>query len=442
MKRPKFKSPKQAALNPRLQALKDLLTWLAQGELKYPQRSAFETSGSFGLYKNLLSQAVRYKNRWMHLTSLLTDRPAHQLDPEVVGAICLGLVQLSPGSGVEPWAAIDESVALMDLVEKPFLKGVVNASLRRYQRDQEALLAGLEETLALGYPKWILSRWGQFYGEAQAKEMALAGNEPPRVWLLPHPELGVEGLAQLLAAQGFSTTLEDGRLWVPEPSGLFESEAFGAGKFLVQDPASQAVAELALPWAKGRVLDACAAPGGKLCHLLWHKAAELEEVIALEPVLARHQRLEENLDRLGLEATLVEAHAEDCFDPQGFDLILADVPCSATGTIGKHPEVKWSRRPQDFLNNQKQQLAILEHLAGMTKPGGTLIYSTCSLEPEENQEVVTLFLERQKGFVLEKQGDQPYLLCLPRLGRGGAFAAVLRRTQEGLYQPPTPVEPC
>jgi len=413
----------------RQRALVDLSVWLDQGDLRFWPRSAFDIAGAFGFYKQLLSQAVRYKSKWLAWTSELTQRPAHELDLEAIAAIVLGLVQLSALSGVEPWAAIDESVELVGWAGKPHLKPVVNASLRRFQREQEAYEAALNDEQKLCFSKWMVKRWADTYGAEQAAQIAEASNVEPKVWLVAHPELEVGGLAAQLVESGFETEVEDGFLQVSQPSGLFNSTLFTEGKFFVQDPSAQQVIHAALPWVKGNILDSCAAPGGKLSNLLWSRGEHIGSATALEPSSTRMKRLKQNLSRLGLEAQLLEEEAETFYQPESFDFILADVPCSATGTIGKHPEIKWNRKPYDFERNQKMQLGLVHSLSLQLKPGGCLLYSTCSLEPEENERVIEAFLAENPEFSVLPLGtylDQ-YLLTLPGPGRSGSFAGLLQK---------------
>lgn len=411
--------------NPRRLAFADLLHWLKNNDLRLREPSAFKHPGGAGLYRELISSAVRHKNRLMALIGLLSDRKPHELDSEAMAALMLGLVQLGPQSRVEPYAALNESVDLLAWAGKPYLKGLVNAGLRRYQREGTALEGKLEgRALAWSHPEWMLKRWEAEYGAEGLEQIAQSGNQPPQVWLVAHPELGVEGLQTALAEEGLETQIEEGFLRATKPQGLFDSQAFKAGKFFVQDPSAQLVAQWAARLKPTKFLDACAAPGGKLSYLLWAQPGL--DAVATEPNSGRLKRLEANLKRLGQNARLEQGGAED-FDPsEAFDLVLADVPCSATGTIGKHPELKWDRSLGDIQRNQQMQLELLANLAGQVKPGGRLLYSTCSLEPEENQAVVEAFLAEFRQFAAEPYGpEQPYLRQLPRPGRSGSFAALM-----------------
>jgi len=409
--------------------LVDLAIWLDQGDLRFRPRGSFQIPGAYGFYKQLLSQAVRHKARWVHWASVLTQRPAHELDLEAIGCIILGLVQLSAPEDVEPWAAVDESVELVGWAGKPHLKPVVNACLRRFQRQQELLESELTEEQRLSYSKWMLKRWAENYGPEAAVQIAENSNEEPKVWLVSKPEMGDEALAAQLLEAGFKTEVIDGYLCALQPGGLFKSDLFLKGQFFVQDPSAQKVSKVAAPYATGEFLDSCAAPGGKLANLLWNQNEKITNAVALEPNPTRMIRLQKNIARLGLEPELIQGEAE-FLDAQGsFDFILADVPCSATGTIGKHPEIKWNRKPYDFDHNHKMQVNLVGHLCGQLKPGGYLLYSTCSLEPEENQQVVEALLAADLGMTLCPVGEylDKYLLTLPQPGQSGSFAALLRR---------------
>ncbi|OGG93655.1 MAG: hypothetical protein A2508_02060 [Candidatus Lambdaproteobacteria bacterium RIFOXYD12_FULL_49_8] len=416
--------PAKTSLDPRFLAAQDLIVFLKTAQVHFRDDLPPKNQG---LYRLLLAQAVRHKDRLLHLSCQLTGRELSTLDLEVQATLMLGLVQLDPETGIDEWAAINETVQLMLRFDKPFLKGVINASLRRYQREQKALEAQVPGlALQTSHPLWMLERWQKRYGQKAAEQIALANNQWPLMWLLPRPDLGCEGLLAVLKKEGIEATLEEGVV-VREPKGLFDTQAYKKGLFLVQDQAAQGIVPLMDGLKKDRFLDACAAPGGKLVQALWRFGDEIKEVWAAEPKAGRMQRLEENLGRLGLKVNLEKKEAQRL--EGAWDLILADVPCSATGTIGKHPEIKWNRSAAGFLQNQQGQLEILNALAKGLKPGGHLLYSTCSLEPEENEGTAQAFLAGQAGFVQVALpgASAPYHMTLPQKGSSGAFAALFRR---------------
>lgn len=320
---------------------------------------------------------------------------------------------------------VDQAVAASGELAGGVFKGLVNGVLRNFLRQREALLAAVEgdEVARFQHPRWWLSRLQRMY-RGHWTEIVAADNAPPPMTLRVNrrkcsvadyqASLEVAGLrARPAGSQG---------LILDHPVSVDALPGFLEGAVSVQDAGAQRAAELLAPAPGARVLDACAAPGGKTAHLL--EMADLD-VLALDIDAARTKRIEENLRRLGLSA---EIKAADClatgqwWDGRPFDAILADVPCSASGVVRRHPDIKVLRRESDIRRLVHTQAAILDTLWPLLKPGGKLLYATCSVFVEENSAQIDAFLVRQPGAerLVEEQ-------LLPRDENDGFYYALLRK---------------
>jgi 16S rRNA (cytosine967-C5)-methyltransferase len=320
---------------------------------------------------------------------------------------------------------VDQAVAAAGELAGGVFKGLVNGVLRNYLRQREALLAAQadDDVAHHQHPLWWLARLRRAYRD-NWQDIVAAGNSQPPMTLRVNARRGtVADYQSRLVAAGFCATAV-GRhgLILEKPVAVDALPGFFDGDVSVQDAGAQRAAEL-LDLAPGsRVLDACAAPGGKTAHLL--ELAELD-LVAIDIEASRTRRIDENLQRLGLQATLMVA---DCsapelwWDGRPFDAILADVPCSASGVVRRHPDIKHLRRESDIRNFVHTQAAIIDSLWPLLKPGGTMLYATCSVFTEENSAQIDAFLVRQTGAirVLEEQ-------LLPRQENDGFYYALLRK---------------
>lgn len=276
--------------------------------------------------------------------------------------------------------------------------GLVNGVLRNYLRREAELLAALaaDPLASSQHPAWWLAELQQAYPEDWPAVVA-AGNAPPPMALRVNPRRGsrAEYLDRLAAEDIAARPLGKAGLALDRPLPVERLPGFAAGLVSVQDPGAQRAAELLDPGPGSRVLDACAAPGGKTAHLLERTDLDL---LALDLKPARCRRVTANLERLGLDAAVLAA---DCacpdrwWDGRSFDAILADVPCTASGVVRRHPDAKWLRRAEDIASFAASQARILDALWPLLRPGGKLLYATCSLFPAENGEQVARFLARQ-----------------------------------------------
>ena len=323
--------------------------------------------------------------------------------PETQALLLGALYRLDTRPDSSPMV-VDQAVAAAGELAGGVFKGVVNGVLRNFLRQRESLLLALaqDEEANYQYPRWWLSRLRRAYRD-DWQSIVAAGNTPPPMTLRVNQRrstlsdylarLNVAGLSArpLLHEKGLHGLILDKAVAVDALPGFFE------GIVSVQDAGAQRAAELLAPEARARVLDACAAPGGKTAHLL--EMADLD-LLALDIDAGRTRRIEENLQRLNLQATVTVADCSDVqrwWDGRPFDAILADVPCSASGVVRRHPDIKHLRRESDIRRFAHTQADLLDALWPLLKIGGKLLYATCSVFPEENSAQIDAFLVRQPG---------------------------------------------
>jgi 16S rRNA (cytosine967-C5)-methyltransferase len=390
--RPAFSSPRAAAAR----AVAEVLTGRSLTEV-LPAAEVADRD------RALLAELVYGTCRWFHrldfFVGRLLQRPLKPRDADVRTLLMVGLYQLVE-TRVATHAAVDETVAAARGLGKDWAAGLVNGVLRTFLRDRASLEAAAASDSAAGYahPAWLVMRlrsawpdeWAAILNAANARPPMtlrvnrLRGSTADYLETLARAGLAASGIAEVPSAVVLDQPVEVGRL-----------PGFGEGAVSVQDAGAQLAAPLLDPRAGEGVLDACAAPGGKTGHLLeWCPEAR---VTAVDIDARRLARVRENLDRLGLAARLTQGDAER---PAGewaedrYDRILLDVPCTATGVIRRHPDIKLLRRAQDVAELVARQARILDAVWPLLRPGGILLYVTCSLLPEENQNQVDRFLGR------------------------------------------------
>ena len=324
-----------------------------------------------------------------------------------------------------PAMVVDQAVAAAGELAGGVFKGLVNGVLRNYLRQREALLARIadDDEAHFQHPRWWLSRLRRAYPEDWATIVA-AGNSRPAMTLRVNARRTTRAdYADRLAGAGIAAqALGNNALLLAKALPVGELPGFSEGLVSVQDFGAQRAAELLAPAARARVLDACAAPGGKTAHLL--EAADVD-LLALDIDERRMQRIGDNLERLGLAATLKVADCQDVaawWDGRPFDAILADVPCTASGVVRRHPDIKHLRRESDVRRFAQTQAAILDALWPTLKAGGTLLYATCSVFGEENAGQIDAFLVRQPGAERISQEQ-----LLPQKENDGFYYALLRK---------------
>jgi 16S rRNA (cytosine967-C5)-methyltransferase len=398
-----------------------------------------------GLKRSLAYGTLRWHFRLDALLRRLADRSPDGMPPALRALLEVGLFQLLSGE-TAPHAAVAETVEAARELGHPRAAGFVNAVLRRCQRESEALLAAVDADPALrtSHPRWFVER---LHEERPAEALAIldANNARAPMWLrVNRRRWTVEACRADLEAAGWKTEthpLALDALRIEPAADVRELPGFADGRVSVQDAAAQLAVELLEPRAGERILDACAAPGGKTCHVLERVDGRCD-LTALDASEARLERVRDGLERLGLQAQVLAGDAGDpgsWWDGRPYDRILLDVPCSATGVIRRHPDIKVLRRSGDIPTMARRQGQLLRTAWGLLAPGGTLLYTTCSVLRAENEAVVGDFLASTAGAVdrtreLTRQwptrppGEGPGYLVRPgEAGMDGFYYACLTR---------------
>ncbi|TWC00816.1 16S rRNA (cytosine967-C5)-methyltransferase [Bradyrhizobium macuxiense] len=339
------------------------------------------------LMRRLVSTILRKLGTLGHLLSRLLDRGIPTDAPRAQSALLIGAAQIL-WMDVPDHAAVDLSVRLVQSDRRAAkYAGLVNAVLRRCAREGQGLIDEISmQTLDL--PPWMLARWNAHYGEATAREMALAlGHEPSL-------DLTVKSDAAQWASRLHGEILPTGTVRTLLQGSVTMLPGFAEGQWWVQDAAAALPARLFGDIKDKAIADLCAAPGGKTAQLALAGA----QVTAVDRSPARVARLRDNLTRLALQAeTVVADAAEWPADAASFDGILVDAPCTSTGTIRRHPDVAWLRQEGDIAALSALQKRLLQKATHLLKPGGTLVYCTCSLEPEEGEHAIAALLAGESG---------------------------------------------
>ena len=358
----------------------------------------FQDTRERAFAQNLVIGTLRWQIRLQAIVNQLVKKPFKAKDQDIARLIQLGLYQILYLK-VPEHAAVGETVALTSKLRKGWAKGVVNGTLRNFIRNQDAILAEVDLKPAQKYahPQWLFKKLRKAYPEHWT-EILQANNQEPPLFLRVNPL--VQSRADFLHKLQAEGIAAEPHLYSPQAVKLQQRRditqlpTYESGGFSVQDVAAQQAALLLNPQPGERILDACAAPGGKTTHLQ-ELAQNQAELTALEIAPERLERLSENLYRLGLEATVKQgnaAHPESWWDGHGFDKILLDAPCSATGIIRRHPDIKHHRTAEDIDHLTQLQAEILKTQWSLLKPGGQLLYATCSILPEENGHQLAQFL--------------------------------------------------
>lgn len=355
-----------------------------------------------GLTQELAFGTARWQPRLALLAGKLLQKPFKAADTDLEALLLVGLYQLLY-TRIPAHAAIGETVGCVDRLKKSSAKGLINAVLRRAQREGEALLAELERDPAArtAHPRW-LQKALKAHWPADWEAICAANNSHPPLTLRVNRRHGSRDdyLAELavagIAARACPFSVDGVQLAVP--CDVTTLPGFAEGRVSVQDEAAQLAADLLELKPGLRVLDACCAPGGKTCHLL--EAEPTLAVTAVDLEESRLVRVHENLARLKLDARLVAADARavgEWWDGKPFQRILLDAPCSATGVIRRHPDIKLTRQQGDIATLAALQGELLDALWPTLEVGGVLLYATCSSLPTENTEVIGAFLARTPG---------------------------------------------
>jgi 16S rRNA (cytosine967-C5)-methyltransferase len=335
------------------------------------------------LVRKLVATVLRRVGTLRHVLAKFLERGFPSDAPRVETVLLLGAAQIL-FLDVPDHAAVDLGVRLVQADRRAAkYPGLINAVLRRAAREGQDALATLDP-VPLDTPEWLFARWQRIYGEAAARAIAIAhGHEPPLDLTV---KSGAESWAQRLRGRVMPT----GTVRTATGGLISLLPGYHEGAWWVQDAAAALPARLFGDVAGKQVADLCAAPGGKTAQLAQAGA----RVTAVDRSANRLVRLRENLTRLGLHADMVVADVTE-WQAGPFDAVLVDAPCSSTGTIRRHPDVAWSKSEADIAQLAGLQSRLLDRAVALTKPGGTIVYCVCSLEPEESEQQIEALLARE-----------------------------------------------
>lgn len=393
--------------------------------------------------RELLLGVMRQKLRLDRIIETYYAKDINNLEPEILNILRLGLFQILFMNSVPDWAAVNESVRLASDSRGKGAAGLVNALLRRFLREGEPPLPenSIEKiSIETSHPLWLAKKWAAFYGEETAESICRAGNEKHPVFIRTQTiRISPDELASRLAGEDFEVNADlvfPGYLMVPKGNGLFETDAFREGLFTVQDPSAGMASELLAPHTGESVVDLCAAPGGKSTHCA-EIMNDCGSVVAVDRHVRRLGLVRETARRLGLTSiTCIQSDARTYGNGGNiqYDRVLLDAPCSGTGVFSKRLDMRWHLCEEDIKRLVSVQRDLLNSAVHLVKPGGVLVYSTCSLEPEENEDNVAWFLDSHDDFTLENdarfidfKGERGYIILPHRMNGIGAFASKLKR---------------
>jgi len=359
---------------------------------EHPERSAIRA---------ITLGTIRWYLRLLPAMQSLLERP-EGLPPDVLALLVAGTHQIEYSRNPHH-STVDAAVDAVRILKHDRSAGLVNAVLRRFLREKAGLLAKVDASIAArtAHPVWLVDELDAAWPDHFAAILDANNTHPPMIVRVNRTKVSVaDYIATLRAAQITAQPLSwtDSAVQLDQPVAVSALPGFAEGHVSVQDGGAQLAAPLLACEPGMRVLDACAAPGGKTGHLL-ELTPDLKELVAVDVDSRRLARVQENLDRLQRNATLRVADArnpESFWDRKPFDRILLDAPCSSTGVIRRHPDIKLLRRPADIRALAVIQLEMLRACFSMLAPGGRLLYSTCSVLPEENEGVLAEFLRTQR----------------------------------------------
>lgn len=401
--------------------------------------------------RNLTMQLVygvlRQRQYLERMITLLSRTPLRKIDPFIRQALLVGLYQLFFLDRIPPSAAVNEAVNSVKAAKiHKRLHGFVNGILRQAIRTKDELGEQARYDnggeVILNHPEWLVKRWRNHFGDEATEAFCLSNNsEPTLILRVNTSRTDRDSYIKLLESDGIAAekgSYAPGAIVLPGFTGSPTTlPGFMQGYFQIQDEAAQLATSLLGPFTEGgSYLDGCAGLGGKTSHMLEKTTGPDSCVHAVDPEPFRLQKLKENIARLFDTPSLTVHRASlldlGTADLPAFDGILIDAPCSGTGVTGRHPDIRWNREAKDLGHYSEQQYALLNHSASLLKKGGVLVYSTCSLEPEENSAVVHRFLENNSDY--DCVDCSPFL---PKeaasLIRGGFFQPLPSATIDGFF---------
>ncbi|MCW5589327.1 MAG: 16S rRNA (cytosine(967)-C(5))-methyltransferase RsmB [Legionellales bacterium] len=379
--------------------------------------------------QEMVMGVCRYYHQLECYLNSLVEKPLTGKKLPIKIILLMGLYQIIYMRTPE-FAAVNEMVELSKKINEAWASKLVNGVLRRFLRERESLDQTLNENEVFRYshPQWMIEKIKHHYPENYQTILQANNYMPSLVIRVNLQKITRDDYLKCLLDKGIQAQacqLSPAAITVSSKVIIPELPGFQAGWFFVQSESAQLAAYLLAPQKNDRILDACAAPGGKLCHL-----AEIEpqlELIAIENNPHRLQKLQENIQRMQINTTFFGAEAQDLaswWDEIPFDKIILDVPCSASGVIRHHPDIKLLRQESDLITLTKTQMDLLTTLWQTLKPGGKLLYVTCSLFPEENQRIIQQFLAKHSDAKMLELAFLSQMLTMP---------IVTSLTQDGFY---------
>lgn len=418
----------------------EILLAVAEGKSlneMFPLGAQHVAEGDRALLRELCYGTLRFYHRLAALINPLLQKPLKNEDRDLHFLLLVGAYQLAY-LRISDHVAVSTTVDAVDALEKPWARNFVNAVLRNFQRQHETLEEKLKPSEKVSHTPWLFRAINAAWPEHADEVFAANNHQAPMTLRVNRLHSNRDDYLQQLTQSNIDAVTcsqaVDG-ITLNKAVNVQLLPGFANGDVSVQDEAAQLASLLLNPQANERILDACCAPGGKTCHLL--EIAGECELVAIDNQPERLDRVEENLERLQLQATVLAADAADTdnwWDNVLFDAILLDAPCSGTGVIRRHPDIKLLRRESDIAQLAKEQGRLLDALWQTLKPGGRLLYATCSILPAENEQVVADFVLRQtdataveinlQGGIQTAHGYQ----LLPQInGHDGFFYALLTK---------------
>ncbi len=360
------------------------------------------------LLKAIVFGVLRQQNSLDFILAQLSTHPIARMRPVTLQALRAALYQLLWMNRLPDSAVINETIKALQCERQPrWLTGFVNGVLRTACRERKKLKDELKKQPLMAecnHPQWLIERWLKRFGEEKTRLICEASNQDSHLCLrVNQAEISTADFTNKLREQKIPHRkgLINEAVWLLETMPIKELPGYDEGWFSVQDETAQIITALLAPFSKGNYLDACAGLGGKTCALA-QLIPQDSTLWALEPQKARYNLLQKNLRRLNLNAICRNITLQD-FAAAGnvkFNAILIDAPCSGLGVTGRHPDIRWNREAADLIKFQQRQLELLRSAAALLTPHGLIVYATCSMEPEENEEVIRLFLENHPAFTI------------------------------------------
>ncbi len=379
------------------------------------------------LLKAIVFGVLRRQNSLDFILAQLSTHPIAKMRPVTLQALRAALYQLLWMDRLPDSAIINETIKALQNERQPrWLTGFVNGVLRTACRRREKLKNELKNQpfmVGCNHPQWLIERWLKRFGEEETRLICEASNQDSHLCLrINQAEISTADFINKLKEQKITCRqgLINEAVWLLETTAVNELPGYAEGWFSVQDETAQIITALLAPFTKGNYLDACAGLGGKTCALA-QLIPQDSTLWALEPQKARYNLLQKNLRRLNLNAICQNTTLQD-FAAAGkvkFNAILIDAPCSGLGVTGRHPDIRWNREAADLFKFQQRQLELLHSAAALLTPHGLMVYATCSMEPEENEEVIRLFTKINPAFTIINTAQALPASLAPLINKNG-----------------------